>query len=149
MTERTHDESDYWKWTDYPAGVYLASEITKPPHPRNTCLFDSDGYPVLIVLLIKILPFPLGTPHPRTDRHYHHRGFTVTVWLKDVGIPIINATGVVQTLEEIDELITRLKVEVDKACLHEDSEVLPTRWSGEHRFTCNICGETWGYDSSG
>lgn len=145
------NENDYNKWRDYPPGKYWASDLTMKPHPGNTCSYKSDGYPVLVCMNYTILEreirFVRG--HRIHDSFYDFTGFNVTVWRPEPGIPITSRSRVAIDLDEIDAVVEELKKEVDAACLHKNSKSLPQRWPMEHRFKCNDCGKTWGYDSSG
>lgn len=145
------NEDDYRKWENYPPGTYWASELLQPPHPKNTCSYDSDGYPVLVVLDTEVKSYPLRTPDKRkqVDRVYAHKGFVVMVWLPRTGAPVTSRRGVVKSLDNIDDMVEKLKAEVDGACLHPNSTPVPNPYPMNHEFVCDDCGEAWGYDSSG
>ncbi len=152
------DESNYKKWTHYPVGKwYWDYELTKPPHPRNTCAYKSDDYPVLIVLNLRLVDHKLEwDEHANSGEHhnlYDLRGFDVAVWQRpnpsEPNSHITSASGTVTTLVEIDDMVERLKIAADGKCLHKNSKSLPTSFVSEHKFLCSDCGETWGYDSSG
>lgn len=137
------NENDYNKWRDYPPGKYFGSELTRYPHPRNTCSYNVDGYPVLVTLS------PTMVKRVGNDIYYDHTGWSVTVWRPKPGLPITSASKTVTSLDDIDVAVEELKKEVDAACLHKNSESVRPNWPMEHRFKCLDCGEIWGYDSSG
>jgi len=144
-TELVWNESDYNKWRNYPPGEYWGKDLTWYPNPRNTCSFDVDGYPVLVVL--NTLPIERDTK--KFDTYYRHSGWIVTVWRPDPGIPITSADEIVTSLDDIDAAVERLKEIVNNACLHPNSERLRPNYPMTHRFKCLDCGKVWGYDSSG
>jgi hypothetical protein len=147
----TWNESDYNKWRDYPPGIYWASDLTMNPHPRNTCSYESDGYPVLVTINYSVLERKRREVQGRMihDSLYDYTGLLVTVWRPKPGIPITSSSRLVNNVDEIDDVVEELKKEVASACLHKNSTALPSRWACDHRFKCNDCGKTWGYDSSG